>query len=50
MKKHTKSTKTPEGAATTLLTERELATVVGGTGGTIIVQNSLPRPQGTGGR
>jgi len=40
MKKNVKPTKTPMLARTAVLTEQDLAGVVGGTGGTIIVQNA----------
>jgi hypothetical protein len=51
MKKPTKSTKAPQQARTAVLTRRDLASVIGGTGGTIISQNAwggVEGIQGTG--
>ena len=49
MKKHAKPTKTPKHARTAVLTEQDLAAVVGGTDGTIIIYNAVVWPRGVSG-
>jgi len=49
MKKNAKDTKTPGRARTAVIAKPDLAAVLGGTNGTIIVQNALPVPRGTSG-
>jgi len=49
MKKTTKATRTPQRARTAVLTEQDLAAVVGGTDGTIISENAWPGLNGVGG-
>ena len=46
MKKPTRTTKAARHARVPVLTQRELANAIGGTGGTIIVENVIALPQG----
>ena len=46
MKKHTTTTRPAQQARVALLTQRELANVIGGTEGAIVVENVMAHPQG----
>lgn len=46
MKKSSRPTRTIQQARIAALTPQDLARVIGGTGGTIIVENVAARPQG----